>query len=288
MDTILDAAKYLSDAITILPKSSEIPDLYDNAPNTKFSDVVDLWNRFNSFMSPIAEQHAKLGDRMQYTVLHNFYVFFQMYGNRFQTALVAVNRELALSGNAIEYQEFSDEALKILRLVAETNKTYVLGGIALRNVANAYHNGGGDVMAFLTRPIDTKIFVSSQADLQAAVKFRQERRADAAPTYRVLGAETTMAKFQERSLIRAPFLSHLFDAKPLMDLPGFLDGAELSSERGGIDIPIGEDWGVNIDGGLADPHIEISIYGDFDWDAGLEGVVEAIGGAISDAFDCGY
>ncbi|RVG15443.1 hypothetical protein [Sinorhizobium meliloti] len=225
---------------------------------------------------------------MQYTALHNFYVFFQMYGNRFQTALDAVNRELALSGNAIEYQEFSEESLKILRLVAETNKTYVLGGIALRNVAKAYQKGGGDPMAFLSRPIETKIFVAPTAELQATVKFRRERRADAAPIYRVLGAQTAMAKFQGRSLIKSPFASQLFHAKPLMDLPGFLDGAELSSERGGIDIPIGEDWGVNIDGGLSDPHIEISIYGDFDWDAGLEGVVEAIGGAISDVFDCGY
>ncbi|GAC1045938.1 hypothetical protein thsrh120_59430 [Rhizobium sp. No.120] len=225
---------------------------------------------------------------MQYTVLHNFYVFFQMYGNRFQTTLDSVNRELALSGNAIEYEEFKEEALKILRLVAETNRTYVLGGVALRNLLLAVEKDNGDVAAFLNQPIETKIFVAPEADLQATLKFRQERRADAAPTYTVLGAGTAMAKFQGRSLIRVPFSSELFDAKPLMDLPGFLDGAELSSERGGIDIPIGEDWGINIDGGFSDPHINISIYYDGDWDSDLEAVVEAIGGAISDAFGCGY
>lgn len=225
---------------------------------------------------------------MQYTILHNFYVFFQIYGNRYQTTLDSVNRELALSGNAIEYEDFKEEALKILRLIAETNRTYVLGGVALRNLLLALEKNSSNVAAFLNCPIDTKIFVAPAVDIPATIKFRQERRADAAPTYTVLGAGTAMAKFQGRSLIRVPFSSQLFDAKPLIDLPGFLDGAELSSERGGIDIPIGEDWGVNIDGGISDPHLDISIYYDSDWDSGLEGVVEAIGAAISDAFDCGY
>ncbi len=288
MDTILDAAKYLNTAIKILPRNAQLPELIENAPETEFSDFVNLWNNFNSFIGPIVEQYAKMGDSMQYTVLHNFYVFFQMYGNRFQTTLDAVNREFALSGNVIEYEEFKVEALKILRLVAETNKTYVLGGIALQNLLRAYEKNGGDIETFLNQPIDHKIFVGSKDGLRTAAKFRRERRADEAPSYEVLGASTAMANFKGRSLMRPVLPFVLSDAKPLMGLPDFLDGAELNSARGGIDIPVEDDWGVNLDGNLGDLYIEISLYFEIDWDIALEGYIEDIGNAVSDFFGCGY
>lgn len=287
MESIRDAIKYLDTAIQSLPKNTEVAEMIEQGAGLKFSDVVKLWNDFATFITPITAEYIRRGDRLEYTVLHNFHVFFKMYGNRFQTSVDALNREYVLSGDLPEFAEYKDEALKILKLITETNKTYVIGKVALRNLVVYLQTHQRNIPEYLAQSIETKIFVQAPSEQSKfLLNYRRECRADAAPHYMVLGAATSMSKFSTRGSQIMPFSAI---AIPLGILDDISDLFEIDLERGRITIQVDDDWGIYVGGSLdPSPYIEVGIYGDFDWDEAIAGALNMIADAISDAFDCGY
>lgn len=284
MESIRDAIKYLDGAIQLLPKNTVVAEMVERGADLKFSEIVKLWNDFATFISPISIEYIKRGDYLEYTVLHNFHVFFKMYGSRFQTAIDVLNREFALSGDLPEFAEYKEEALKILKLIAETNKTYTIFKIALRNLAIYLQTHNRDISEYLGQSIETKMFVPLQRPPEQTSfqrKYRRECRADAAPHYIVLGVATSMKKISTIGVQTTSRIS------------GFLDDVsdvfDVDLERGRIDIEVGDDWGIYVGGGVSpEPHIDVGIYGPSDWDEVIADAFATFADAISDAFDCGY
>lgn len=68
-----------------------------------------------------------------------------------------------------------------------------------------------------------------------------------------------------------------------LDLPFDI---EVGTERGLIDVPIGEDFGIIIGGGLDPPTIELTAYAGVDWDQAIVDALDDVWGAVQDAFDC--
>ncbi|PVE25778.1 hypothetical protein DC522_03120 [Microvirga sp. KLBC 81] len=312
METIRAFADYLEKRIGSVPTNRWVIEYYSRNRTPNFSEVVGLWTTFYLFVQPIADLYTARGSALQYTIAHNFYVFFNNNGNRFETTVRRLQEAYKTGGDLIAYEEYREEHLRILALIVEANRSYVVVKAALRNLLLYVRRHGGDLNTILEKPIDTKVFASLSASysligkpdgdpkiqarlIQSIGNTRRARLSDEAPVYKVLGVLTKMAQLGaepgglDRSVIFTEYrpatnrTSEQDKDDDGLDLPWDM---EIDPERGGIKIPIDEDWGLIIGGDLETLELNISAVFDVDWDVAIEAAIEAILQAVNDAFDC--
>ncbi|MEX2204887.1 MAG: hypothetical protein WEF50_01520 [Myxococcota bacterium] len=314
MTTIRDFAELTERSIEVLPTNHFLQWYYKQHPEPALSEVLGLWNLFHKFLNPFVEIDTRFGSGLDLSLARSYRAFIKQYGNRFATTVDTIRREYQAFGDLPDYSEYANEHRKILKLIGTANRTYVATRIAFLQLLKLLRERGEELGAYLEKPVVTQVFptgtpiasasksLSPEHGVEASRRgFRDNVRWEGAPFFEVMHVPRATTSL---SLLRADD-GPIFDIDlypdykdpDLPDFPGIDDdslddglrlpgGIEIDAERGQINIPVGDDWGIHVGGELAPPAMDAGLYKDVDWDQSVADFFSDLGDAISDAFDC--
>lgn len=302
---IIDFIRLSDNLFTQLPTNGFLFHLFSKPESIRFQEVAKAWVSTARTLAPLVDLYQTHGKGLAWTPAHSIYMFLEQYGNQVTTTAVRITDQYAAFGNAVEPEEFADDAKKVVALLFSANRTFVTTKVMMFNLVSAYEKLKL-TDSFLQSDILTRVFVPSKEagdkhGLATTLRFRKNVRRDGGPAFTVLGDVSPALAVSSSDLYRVangdagPLEADDYGYTPIDDamlkdppppLEEDVEGIHL--EDGQIDIPINDDWSVVVGGEWEEggPRVDLGVKVETDWDQSVGDWISDVIDGISGAFDC--